>query len=180
MSVAARLVLVLVVSPVGMLIGHVIAYRGMRAAGRRPTAHNSALAGIGICFVATVAIAAALTWADLRDSLPTAAASAIYVVATFGALAILYLDIVNIAETSLHMHLLLEVAWNDRLSLERLIEKYSPAHMVGERLDRLTGLGQVRRDGDRYVIGDRSALRLGAAVDVVRRVLGMPTSPAER
>ena len=31
--------------------------------------------------------------------------------------AVLYLDIVNIAETSLHMHLLLEVAWNDRLSL---------------------------------------------------------------
>jgi hypothetical protein len=78
------------------------------------------------------------------------------------------------------MHLLLEVAWNDRLSLSTLIDKYSPAHMVGERLDRLTALGQVRRDGDRYYLGgNRSALIISACVDAWRTVLGMPTSPDE-
>jgi hypothetical protein len=177
---ASRLALLLAASPAGMFLGHVAAYRGMRAAGRRPTAHTSALAGIVLCFVALVAAAAAVAWADVTSAMTIAAATLIYVVATYAALSVLYLDIVNIAETSLHMHLLLEVAWDDRLSLARLIDKYSPAHMVGARLDRLTALGQVRRDGDRYYLGgNRSALMISRAVDAWRTVLGMPTSPAE-
>jgi len=134
-----------------------------------------------LSFVAVVVIAAAWTWADLTASALTAVSTSLYVIGAFGALAVLYLDIVNIAETSLHMHLLLEVAWNDRLSLDRLIEKYSPSHMVGERLERLAALGQVRRDGDRYYLGgNRSALIIASAVDGWRTVLGMPTSPEPR
>ena len=126
-------------------------------------------------------IAAAWTWTDLTASALTAVSTSLYMIGTFGALAVLYLDIVNIAETSLHRHLLLEVAWNDRLSLDRLIEKYSPSHMVGERLERLAALGQVRRDGDRYCLGgNRSALKIARAVDAWRAVLGMPTSPEPR
>jgi hypothetical protein len=180
MTPVARIAVLLVSSPAGMFAGHVIAYRGLRSAGRRPNAHTSAFAGIAICFVALVLAAAALTWEAVSGSFATAAAFAIYIAGTYGALSVLYLDIVNIAETSLHMHLLLEVAWNDRQPLERLIDKYSPAHMIGERLDRLTAMGQVRRDGDCYVLGDRSALGLGKAVDLWRRVLGMPTSPVEQ
>jgi hypothetical protein len=177
---ASRLALLLATSPAGMFLGHVAAYRGLRAAGRRPTAHTSAIAGIGLSFVALVVATAAMAWADVTSSLLAAAATLIYVTATYAALSVLYLDIVNIAETSLHMHLLLEVAWNDRLSLSTLIDKYSPAHMVGERLDRLTALGQVRRDGDRYYLGgNRSALIISACVDAWRTVLGMPTSPEE-
>ena len=180
MSLAARLVLLLAGSPAAMFAGHVIAYRGLTAASRRPTAHTSAIAGIGVGFIAVAVAVVAWTWRDLTMSWSTAFASCAYVVATYGALSVLYLDIVNIAETSLHMHLLLEVSWSDQLPLERLIDKYSPAHMVGERLDRLTALGQVRRDGDRYYLGgNRSALRIASAVDVCRRVLGMPTSPGE-
>ena len=181
MTGLSAVVLLLVASPAGMFIGHVVAYRVLKAAGRGPTAHTSALAGIVISFVAVIALAGVLAWSDISASLLTAAAFALYVAATYGALSILYLDIVNIAETSLHMHLLLEVAWNDRLSLQRLIDKYSPAHMVGERLDRLTALGQVRRDGDRYYLGgNRSALIISMCVDAWRTVLGMPTSPDER
>ncbi len=179
-SLAAKLVALLVVSPVAMLIGHMAAYRGLSAAGRRPTAHTSAFAGIGLGFVALVVALVALAWSDVTSSAGTAVASSIYVVATYGALSVLYIDVVNIAETSLHMHLLLEIVWNDRLSLERLIEKYSAAHMVGARLDRLIALGQIRREGDRYFPGaNRSALRIAAAVDLWRRVLGMPTSPEQ-
>jgi len=178
MSLPARLVVLLVASPAVMFLGHVVAYRGLSAAGRRPTAHTSAIAGIGLTFLALAIAAIAWTWTDAWRSSWTAAAAAIYVVATYGALSLLYLDVVNIAETSLHMHLLLEVSWNDRLSLQRLIDKYGPAHMVGERLERLIALGQVRRVGDRYYLGgNRSALRIAYVVDICRRVLGMPTSP---
>ena len=83
------------------------------------------------------------------------------------------------AETSLHMHLLLEIAWGDRPSLRDLIFRYSPERMVAERLDRLVAMGQVRIVDGRYVVGDRSALRLARMIDVWRRVLGLPTSPGE-
>jgi hypothetical protein len=178
MLLVSRIALLLAASPVLMFLGHVLAYRGLTAAGRRPTAHTSAIAGIALSFVAVAVIAAAWTWTDLTASALTAVSTSLYVIGTFGALAVLYLDIVNIAETSLHMHLLLEVAWNDRLSLARLIDKYSPSHMVGERLERLTALGQVRRDGDRYFLGsNRSLLRIAKLVDAWRILLGMPTSP---
>ena len=177
MSAIATLVLLLVVSPAGMFAGHALAYRVLTAAGRRPTAHTSAFAGIVLSFVGVVAIGAWLTWPVVSGSIVTAAGVALYLAATYGALSVLYLDVVNIAETSLHMHLLLEVAWSDRLSLESLIEKYSPEHMIGERLGRLTAMGQIRRDGDRYCLGDRSTLRLARAMDVWRTVIGLPTSP---
>jgi hypothetical protein len=177
-SPVARAVSLLLLSPAGMFVGHVIAYRGMRAAGRRPTAHTSAFAGIALCFAALLVAAAVLLWKDALTSVAAFAAFTVYIVATYGALAVLYVDIVNIAETSLHMHLLLEVSWNDRLSLARLIDKYSPSHMVGERLERLTAMGQVRREGERYFLGsNRTALLIAGAVDAWRRVLGLPTSP---
>jgi hypothetical protein len=177
-SLVSRLVLLLLASPVAVFLGHVAAYRGARAIGRVPTAHTSAFAGIGFSFVPVLTIAATMTWTHAPGSVTMLLSVAVYVTATYAALAVLYVDIVNIAETSLHMHLLLEVAWNDRLSLERLIEKYSPSHMVGERLQRLIALGQVRRDGDRYYLGgNRSALTIAKAVDAWRTVLGMPTKP---
>lgn len=181
MSLASRIVLLLLASPLLMFLGHVVAYRGLRAAGRRPSAHTSAFAGIGVSFVAVLGAAAVMSWSDLAGSVTALAAVVLYVTATYGALAVLYVDIVNIAETSLHMHLLLEVAWDDRLSLTRLIDKYSPSHMVGERLDRLTAMGQVRREGERYYLGaNRMALLIANAVDAWRTVLGMPTSPEPR
>ena len=177
MTLPGTLALLLLGSPAGMFAGHALAYRVLRAAGRRPTAHTSAFAGIGLCFFALGAAAAWLTWNNVTASWVTALASGLYIVATYAALALLYLDVVNIAETSLHMHLLLEIAWDDRQSLAGLIDKYSPAHMVGARLDRLTALGQVRLEGGHYRLDDRSALQLAGAIDSWRRVIGLPTSP---
>ena len=70
------------------------------------------------------------------------------------------------------------VSGNSYRWVHRLIDKYSPSHMVGERLERLTAMGQVLRDGDRYRLGaNRTALFIARAVDAWRTVLGMPTVP---
>jgi hypothetical protein len=178
MSLVSRLVLLLLASPLAIFLGHVASYRGSRAIGRVPTAHTSAFAGIGFSFVIVLTLALTMAWTEARASLTMLLGVAVYVTATYAALSVLYVDIVNIAETSLHMHLLLEVSWNDRLSLERLIDRYSPSHMVGERLERLTAMGQIRREGDRYYLGaNRTALLIANCVDAWRRVLGMPTRP---
>jgi hypothetical protein len=167
----------LVASPVTMVIGHMVSYRLLRAAGRRPTAHTSAFVAMALCGVGLLLAVTVLTGAALTTSWRETVCLFVYVLATYGALAVLYLDVVNIAETSLHMHLLLEIAWSERPSLGQLVERYSPGRMVGERLDRLTALGQVRLVDGRYYLANRSALRLARVIDVWRTVLGLPTSP---
>src|SRR5262249_21158975 len=140
------LIALLAAAPAGMFVCHAIAYRVMNASGRRPTAHTSAFAAIAAWFVVTLLAAGALlSGAGAAGTVPvwSLAAGAAYVVATYGALAILYVDAVNIAETSLHMHVLLEVMWSERPSLARLIDRYGAERMIAERLERLTALGQV-------------------------------------
>lgn len=165
----------LIAVPPGIFVSHAVTYRASRALDRRPTAHSSALAAIVAWFAVTVAIAAATVWP--ADAAPLSKACALaYVVATYGALAILYLDAVNIAETSLHMHVLLEVTWSRHPSLARLLERYSAERMIGERLERLMALGQIRLSNGRYHLVNRSTLRLNRAIDFWRTVLGLPTS----
>jgi hypothetical protein len=173
------IMLALVASPLGMAIGHMLSYRLMRAAGRRPSAHTSAFVAIAGCGVVLLAVIGGLTWSIWSESWSTIACLLGYVLANYGALAVLYVDVVNIAETSLHMHLLLEISWSDRPSLERLVARYSPARMVEERLDRLTALGQVRLVEGRYYLANRSALRLAQVIDRWRTILGLPISPDE-
>jgi hypothetical protein len=170
------ILLILAAVPFGIFASHAVTYRIARAADRRPTAHSSALTAIVAWFVVTVAIAAILV-STAQAPLASKACAIAYVVATYGALAILYVDAVNIAETSLHMHVLLEVRWSSRPSLARLVERYSAERMIAERLDRLTSIGQVRSSNGRYYLANRSTLRLNRVIDAWRAVLGLPTSP---
>ena len=175
----AWLLVLLALSPIGMFVGHIASFRLLRAWGRRPTAHTSALAGIAACLVAILGGTLWIVWQVPARSPLEVLCAGVYAFAAYGALAILYLDVVNIAETSLHMHLLLEIAWSDRPSLQTLIERYSPERMVAGRLDRLVALGQVKVVNGRYLVDNRSTLALAKAIDLWRTVLGLPTSPAE-
>ena len=170
------LLAVLFVVPLGIFVCHAAVYRAARAAGRKPTAHASALAAIVVWFGVTMAIAIALAW-RATGTASSVVCAAVYAGATFAALAVLYMDVVNIAETSLHMHVLLEVTWNDRTSLSSLVERYGAERLIAERLERLAGLGQVREVKGRYYLANRSTLRLNRAIDAWRTVLGLPTSP---
>jgi hypothetical protein len=95
----------------------------------------------------------------------------------YGALGILYIDVVNIAETSLHMHLLLELAWSGGVPVVVLLERYSADRMMAARLARLTSLGQIRTADGRCYIANRSTLYLAGWIDAWRVVLGLPTVP---
>ena len=114
---------------------------------------------------------------DSSPGLGTALCGVLYVICVYGALSILYLDVVNIAETSLHMHLLLELAWTGGVPIADLLQRYSADRMIAARLERLTSLGQVRVDGGRCYVGNRSTLMVAGAIDAWRMVLGLPTTP---
>ena len=162
-----------------MFFCHILVHRLTRFRGRRMTAHVSAAVALAIWLVVLLGMLSYAAAPSLSRAPLSAACFFFYVIAVYGALTVLYLDIVNIAETSLHMHLLLEIAWGERPSLDTLIARYSADRIVDERLDRLTALGQVRCVDGRYFLANRSALRLAGCVDAWRIVLGLPTSPEE-
>ncbi len=170
------LVVLLATAPAGIFTCHAVAYRVLRNTGRRPTAHTSALIAIVVWFVVTLGAAAGLM-VHAAVPLSSLVCGGAYTLAVFAALAVLYIDVVNIAETSLHMHVLLEVTWTEQPSLSWLVDRYGAERLINERIDRLMALGQIRESRGRYLIANRSTLRVNAAIDRWRRVLALPTSP---
>jgi hypothetical protein len=176
MSALVRLLVLLVASPLLVFVLHAVFHRVLDRPGRRVSAHSSAFVAIIAGFVVLLAAA---WWLDLlqRDTPLDVIGSLGYIGAVYGTLAILYIDVVNVAETSLHMHLLLELAWGGSLDVERVREQYSEARMIQARLHRLASMGQLRIEGDHCLITNRSTLRFAALIDVWRRILGLPTEP---
>ena len=179
MSSPGSLLLLLAVSPIVMFVAHAIVYRALDRAGARPSAHSSALIALLGTFVAVGAVAWRLGVFDPSQDVPTVLCTVAYLAAVYGALGILYIDVVNIAETSLHMHLLLELAWSVGLPVDDLLERYSADRMIAARLERLTSIGQVRITDGRCHIASRSSVYLASGLDAWRVVLGLPTSPPE-
>jgi hypothetical protein len=177
MSELLRLLVLLVASPLLVFMLHAICHRVLDRPGRRVSAHSSAFVAIVAGFAVVLAAAC---WLNLlqQDTLLDLAGSLGYIAAVYGTLAILYIDVVNVAETSLHMHLLLELAWGGSLEVERVREQYSEARMIQTRLHRLASMGQLRIEGHQCLIANRSTLRFAALIDAWRRVLGLPTEPA--
>jgi hypothetical protein len=179
MSWPGSLLVLLAVSPIVMFVAHAIAYRALSRAGARPSAHSSALIALAGAFVAVCAVAWRLGIFDPSQGVTTALCTVAYLAAVYGALGILYIDVVNIAETSLHMHLLLELAWSGGVPVADLLERYSADRMIAARLERLTSIGQVRITDGRCHIASRSSLYLASGLDAWRVMLGLPTSPPE-
>jgi hypothetical protein len=167
----APLLLLLLSAPLLMFAAHAAAFRLLDRTGRRPTAHSSAL----VALIAVLVPVCAMAW-----QLGVSPCGFGYLAIVYAALSVLYIDVVNIAETSLHMHLLLELAWSGPAPLADLLDRYSADRMVAARLERLASIGQVRIEDGRCSIANRSTLYLAGVIDVWRVVLGLPTAPPFR
>jgi hypothetical protein len=173
------LLLLLIVSPLIMFVAHAIAFRTLNRAGVGATAHSSAFIALLVAFLPVCGMAWRFGVFDTSQDVTASLCAFAYMAVVYGALAVLYLDVVNIAETSLHMHLLLELAWNRATPIADLLERYSADRMIAARLERLTSLGQVRIADGRCYVGNRSTLYLAGAIDAWRVVLGLPTTPPD-
>jgi hypothetical protein len=178
MTPAGSLLLLLAASPVLIFAAHAVAYRALEWAGTKPTAHSSAFIALIGAFV-PVSVAAWLLGAFTLGGSGASLCALAYVAGVYGALGILYIDVVNIAETSLHMHLLLELAWSGSVPEAEVLDRYSPDRMIAARLERLTSIGQLRVVNGRCYIANRSALYLAGALDAWRIVIGIPVAAAD-
>jgi hypothetical protein len=174
MTPIVQLLLILPASPLAILVLHVVIHRLVSRTRPSLTGHASAMMAIAVQAV----LVAVFTWRVLAAE-PAAGplevlAGIVYSGAVYGAMSLLYIDAINIAETSLTMHTLLEVSWAGSLDDEALMDKYNAEKMIAARLDRLISLGQIRVGDNRFYLGGGWLLHFAEAVDLWRKVIGVP------
>ncbi len=177
MHLVLALLLILILSPVGIFLLHITVHRLSLALKYKVSGHASALITIFIGNFPVLYLAWYFVLNYWTDTPLSVISGLLYTLIVYNVLGILYLDVLNVSETSLHMHILLEIVWNGKLSKVALKELYSPENMIEARIERLTSLGQIQfRDG-RYYLGNRSILYLAKALHLWRAILGLPLKP---
>ena len=164
----------LLLTPLGLLFLHILVHRLFAIRGRRLTGHASGIRAIAVG-AGVIAVVAAWTGVVTWDNgLAEFVSAAVYVGLVYSAMALLYIDAINIAETSLTTHTLLEIAWAGTLSDRELFSHYHADDMVRARMGRMISLGQIRVEGDRHFLAASWLLRFAQAVALWRRVIGLP------
>lgn len=173
-----RLAVLLIASPVGMFGGHVTISRVCSALGYRPAAPQS-LAML-VVLLGNIPFAWLSWWLALGPlAAPARISGLICMLVAYNMLAFCYLNVLNASETSLHIHILMMLLAEREISMERLTRQYSAAELLKARVERLIALGQLRRQGSRFVLSNRTFLVLEKVLVAWRGVLGLPVRPDE-
>jgi hypothetical protein len=151
-----------------MALVHAVLARLLRTVSVGPQA--AALGGVGagnvVCIVPALLLAAG-PW------------GLVYVLLLYNSLAFCYFLISNTSETSLHVHMIMEILLAGEISRTELASRYSADHMIEARIGRMVAVGQLVERGGAYFSNGLAVVRLGAVYDLWRRILAMPRSPEE-
>lgn len=84
-----------------------------------------------------------------------------------------------VSDTSMHVHLMVEVGREDGIALDKLQRRYNKQAIIQARIPRLLELGQMRLCGDRLVLGGRWVLAGAEAARLMRILLSIPPHPIQ-
>jgi hypothetical protein len=171
------LLLILIFSPLGVFLLHIVIHRATRWLKLTWSGQATALISILLGNLPVLSLAWYFTLSQWVENPLSLVSGLVYILIVHNVLGILYFDAFNISETSLHMHILLEIAWAGKLSQKTLQERYSAENMIRTRLERMIALGQIQVKNERYYLIDRSVLRLSKLFTLWRTILGLPTEP---
>ena len=105
------------------------------------------------------------------------ACGVVYVLLTYNGFGFCYFHFFNATETSLHIHIVMEIFKKGALPSAQLTKTYNAKEMINARIDRMIALGQLENRGGRYFLSNRSLLLIGTIFDIWRKVLALPLSP---
>jgi hypothetical protein len=124
--------------------------------------------GAGLLALAALETVFAAGTACRADALALAAADLI----AYGALWYCYFNFVNLGVSARRPRLLIELLEAPRgLTYQQVLERYSAEYMVGARLERLIGGGQVVERGGRYFVGKPVLLTAARLILLLRRLI---------
>ena len=176
-SAALILLALLLGSTVLTCIVHAMLTRLMRIL-RRSVAPQLVVLGIVLLGnIPILQLTSNLVFPELNGGLFAEACCIMYVLLTYNALGFCYFCVLNVSETSLHVHILMDLLLSGHLRGDELSTRYNVSAMIHARVERMIELGQLRNQSGRFVVNNRGLLIVGRIIHVWRRVLNLPLTP---
>jgi hypothetical protein len=178
MTAYVRLLLLLIASPVAMYVAHIFVSRMVRYLRSNVAPQIVALCIILIGNIPVVWFAWELALKQVCSGSIDCACAVAYVLLTYNALAFWYLQLLNVSETSLRVHILMELLVEGPIPAVALWKRYSANEMIATRIERMIALGQLTERKGRYVLTSSTVLvTIGRLIHYWRLLLAMPVRP---
>lgn len=177
LSAPLILLLLLLASPLGIFLLQAALSRMLRLLRLSVAPQLLALGIVGIGNIPIIWLAWKWVFAGLAGDWLSIACGLILVIGTYHGLSFCYFNLLNLSETSLHVHILMELLLSGSAPAIDLEARYGVKEMMEVRVERMITLGQLRHHGDRFVANNRTLLIVGRLIHFWRRVLKLPLSP---
>ena len=171
------ILLILCFSPILILGLHIGIQRASRGFSWKLPAQIGAFMAIFGAFIPV----AYVEWQSASDEMLLSSESVFgflaYILIVYLMIGYLYISLLNLSDTSLHIHILMEIASSRELLLSSIEKEYNKDTLVDTKIDRLISLGLLRCEADRLYSGNKGYLYYGYLFDFWRWVMCMPTEP---
>lgn len=84
-----------------------------------------------------------------------------------------------VSDTSMHVHLMVEIGRKDGIALSELQRRYNKQTIIQARIPRLLELGQIKLSANRLVLGGIWVLAGAEAARLMRILLSIPPQPVQ-
>jgi hypothetical protein len=118
-----------------------------------------------------------LAFTPLAGDWPAIACGVVFVLLIYNALGFCYFNLLNLSETSLHVHILTDLLLSGSMPARELAARYGVDDMMETRIERMIQLGQLRAQGGSFIVNNRGLLRVGRVIHMWRKLLRLPLIP---
>jgi len=177
-SAALTLTLLLLTSPLAICLIQAAVTRFIRLLGLSISPQLLVLGIVLIGNIPMLWLAWRLVFEELAGEFLAGACGVTLVVLTYNALGFCYFSLLNLSETSLHVHILMDLLLSGPTAADELTSRYSVAALINARIDRMIALGQLSGVNGFFLVESRGLLTVGRVIHVWRKLLRLPLSPA--
>lgn len=171
------LLLLLLASPLVISIVHAAMTRLLRLLGVSIAPQLVVLRTVALGNVLMVWLAWELVFGKLGAGFSAIASGFTLVVLTYNALGFCYFCLLNLSETSLHVHILMDLLLSGPIPAEQLSIRYGVSEMINTRVERMIALGQLQRQNGFFVVNSPGLLTVGRIIHGCRKILRLPLAP---
>ncbi len=167
-------ILLLLLSPLLLFALHAVFSRAALASEAKISSPVVAMASIVAGFAATLGLAWFLCLGHLDDDAQRVF-GLLYASIVYGCFSYAYLHLFLMGETARRLHILYELKVHGPFGRDEITARYGAKDMLGARMERLVGMGQLRREGNRYVLQKLFLVRASKLLMAWGKVIGFHT-----
>jgi hypothetical protein len=174
---AFALLLLLLASPLAICIIHSVLTRLFAILGRSVAPQIVVFGTVLLGNIPMLWFAWKLVFREFAGDLAAIGCGVALVACTYNALGFCYFCLLNLSETSLHVHILMDLLLFGPVRADELAMRYGVRDMMNVRVERIIALGQVRNQNGLFIVNSRGLLTVGRIIHLWRKLLGLPLWP---